>query len=162
MDESSSPAARAPAGPLWAARILALAGFVDAAYLTSHHYAGTSVACGPGGGCEFVLTSRYAMVGPVPVAAIGLAYYAVASLLAWTPAGAWTRRAATAFLALVTAALGVSTVLFWIQAALVDAWCRYCLVSAAVTTLLFVAALLLRRGVAAAEDRAPSTLEPAR
>ena len=41
--------------PLWAARILALVGFLDAAYLTASHFAGLGLACGPGGQEIFLL-----------------------------------------------------------------------------------------------------------
>lgn len=134
--------------PLWTARILALAGFLDAAWLTASHFAGQSLTCGPGGGCEVVLTSGYATVAGIPVAAIGLAYYVVATVIAWTPRDAWTRGVARAFLGLETVALLVSAGLFWVQFARIHAWCRFCLFSAAVTVGLFVCAALLRRAVA--------------
>lgn len=130
---------------LWAARALALAGFLDAAYLTAVHYSGGAVACGPSGGCEFVLTSRWATVGGVPIAAIGAGYYALASVLAWTPGSAWTRTIALLLAGLAGVAVVVSGILFWVQASVVDAWCRFCLLSAALTTALFVAALVLVR-----------------
>jgi uncharacterized membrane protein len=38
-------------------------------------------------------------------------------------------------------------VLFLLQALVIEAWCRYCLVSAAITTLLFVTALIVLRAV---------------
>ena len=43
--------------------------------------------------------------------------------------------------------LDVSGILFWLQATVLEAWCRFCLASAAVTALLFVTALLLVRRV---------------
>ncbi len=138
---------------LWIARILALAGFLDAAYLTASHYAGQAVACGPGGGCEFVLSSRYATVAGVPVALFGVGYYAVASLLAWTPPGAWSRRLAAVFVGLEGIALAVSATLVWIQAERIGSWCRFCLVSAGITLLLFLTALWLLRAVNRMEAR---------
>jgi uncharacterized membrane protein len=50
---------------------------------------------------------------------------------------------AWALVGLTGAAVTVSALLFWLQAAVIDAWCRFCLVSAAVTTLLFISALAL-------------------
>jgi uncharacterized membrane protein len=44
-------------------------------------------------------------------------------------------------------ALAVTGVLFWLQAFVIDAWCRFCLVSGAITTLLFLTALVLLRTV---------------
>jgi uncharacterized membrane protein len=139
---------------IWIARALALVGFVDAAYLTATHYAGAAVFCGASGGCETVLTSEYATLGPVPLALIGAAYYAVASLAAWTPLETWSRRTA-AFLATVTGAGFVATAgLFWLQASVIGAWCRFCLASAAITTLLFLTALYLTRRVPAEPEAA--------
>ena len=132
---------------IWIARALALVGFADAAYLTATHYAGSSVFCGASGGCETVLASEYATMGPVPIALIGAGYYGLASLIAWTPAASWSRTTARALAGLTGLAFAVSAVLFGIQAFELDAWCRFCLVSAAITALLFVTSIWLLRRV---------------
>jgi uncharacterized membrane protein len=132
---------------IWSARALALVGFADAAYLTATHYAGAPVFCGASGGCETVLTSEYATVGPVPVALVGAAYYTAASLAAWTPIGAWSRRTAAFLAGLTGAGFVVTAGPFWLQASVIGAWCRFCLGSAAITTLLFLTALYLTRAV---------------
>ena len=126
---------------IWIARALTLVGFADAAYLTATHYAGSSVFCGASGGCETVLSSEFATVGPVPIALVGAVYYALASLIAWTPTGSWSRTTARALVALAGLAFAVSAVLFAIQAFELHAWCRFCLVSAAITTLLFATSI---------------------
>ncbi|HET6360834.1 MAG TPA: vitamin K epoxide reductase family protein [Gemmatimonadota bacterium] len=126
---------------IWIARALALVGFADAAYLTATHYAGSSVFCGASGGCETVLTSEFATLGPVPIALIGAGYYALASLVAWTPAASWSRTTARALAWLTGLAFAVSIILFGIQALQLHAWCRFCLVSAAITTILFVTSI---------------------
>ena len=139
------PETTANRAPLWVARFLALVGFLDAAYLTASHFADLGLACGPGGGCEAVTTSRWATVGSVPIAAIGLGYYAMVNVIAWTPATQLTRGLVHILLVLTGAALAVSVFLFYLQAAVIEAWCRYCLLSAVVTLLLFLSALALRR-----------------
>ena len=98
---------------LWTARILALAGFLDAAWLTASHFAGEALTCGPGGGCEVVLTSEWATVGDVPVAAIGLAYYVVATLIAWTPQDAWYRGIALVFAGALAGGMDAGSVRPW-------------------------------------------------
>ena len=131
---------------IWIARVLALVGFADAAYLTATHYAGSSVFCGASGGCETVLSSEFATVGPIPIALVGAAYYALTSLIAWTPAASWSRTTARALAAMTGIAFAVSVALFGIQAFELQAWCRFCLVSAGITTLLFGTSIwLLRR-----------------
>jgi uncharacterized membrane protein len=143
---------------VWIARLLALAGFLDATYLTAVHFTGGEVVCGPSGGCETVLSSRFATIGGFPIAAAGAVYYAVASLLAWTPVPAWSRRTAGAFAALTGTAFAVSAVLFLLQATVLHAWCRFCLVSAGITTILFACALALVRAVRAAPGIEPAEL----
>ena len=139
---------------IWIARALALVGFADAAYLTATHFAGAAVFCGASEGCESVLTSEYATVGPVPVALVGAAYYAVASLSAWTPLEAWSRRTAAFLAALTGVGLLVTAGLVWLQASVIGAWCRFCLASAAITALLFLTALYLTRTVPAESEAA--------
>jgi uncharacterized membrane protein len=140
---------------IWIARALALVGFADAAYLTATHYAGAPVFCGSSGGCDAVLTSAFATLGPVPIALLGAIYYGIASLVAWTPVEAWSRRTAEFLAGLTGLAVVVSGILFLLQALVIEAWCRYCLVSAAITILLFLTALALLR----AERRSPSAGE---
>jgi uncharacterized membrane protein len=130
---------------LWSLRGLAAVGFLDAAYLTASHFAGSALACGPGGGCELVTTSPYATLGPVPIAAIGLVYYGLVSLIVWTPAGGFSRGLLRALLLLTGTAVAVSAVLLYLQATVIGAWCRFCLISAGVTVLLFLAAVAWAR-----------------
>ena len=122
------------------------------------HYAGQAVVCGPAGGCDVVLASRYATLAGVPLAALGVAYYATASALAWTPPAAWRPRIAGLLAALTGTGFAVSAFLFYLQAAVLDAWCRFCLASATVTALLFACALgLLRAASKPSSDAAEGT-----
>lgn len=139
---------------LWIARGLAVAGFLDAAYLTASHFSGGALACGPGGGCDVVTASRYATLGPVPIAAVGLGYYVLVSLIVWTPPAVFSSGLRTALILLTGAAVAVSAVLFYLQAAVIEAWCRFCLLSAALTLLLFLTALALGRSAPEPEELA--------
>ena len=108
---------------------LALAGASIPGYLTYTHYADTRIAC-PTGGCETVQSSAYALLGPVPVALIGLLAYAaiLGSLLL-------PRETRWAFV-LVTALAGTifSAYLFGVQALELHAFCAWCLASDVVIT----------------------------
>ena len=53
------------------AAVLALAGLGDALYLTVLHLTGQSAVCGGSPSCSQVLASKYAHIGPVPVALLG-------------------------------------------------------------------------------------------
>jgi uncharacterized membrane protein len=119
--------------------VLALAGAAIAGYLTWVHYAGIEPFCAGGGGaCERVQTSRYAELGGVPVALLGLVgYLAIAGALTLAPASA--ARPAVAFLAL--AGTGFSAYLTYLELFEIDAICQWCVASAIVMGLLAVLAV---------------------
>ncbi len=116
--------------------VVALVGFIDAAYLTVEHFTGAAVRCWLVSGCDAVLTSSYATVGPVPLALLGAGYYAVilGLLVAYLDShrGVWIRLAAV----LTMVGLGISLALIWLQVAIIQSLCFYCLVSAASSILL--------------------------
>ena len=60
------------------ALVLSLIGITDSVYLTVHHYTAEPVPCSIVAGCEQVLTSSYAEISGIPLAAFGAAAYFVA------------------------------------------------------------------------------------
>src|SRR6195256_5263120 len=67
------------------AAIVALLGLADGIYLTIEHITGRTAECIASSGCQDVLGSKYAAMGPIPVAALGaFAYFTAfsAALLA--------------------------------------------------------------------------------
>jgi uncharacterized membrane protein len=120
----------------WAAMIVSVVGIVDAVYLTAHHYSREPVPCDLVSGCETVLTSSYAEIGGVPLAAFGLAAYFAAFCLAVLAAYGNTR-AWTLFGIHTAVMAAVSVWLIYVQAAVLNAFCQFCLLSAATTFTLF-------------------------
>jgi uncharacterized membrane protein len=118
-----------------AAVLLSLVGLADAIYLTVEHLAGRAVRCTITSGCEEVLTSRYATIGGMPLAALGaLAYFIVFSLATLAIFG---NQIARTLLFYVVALMFAFTIwLFIIQAFILHAFCQFCLLSGAVTFLL--------------------------
>jgi len=116
---------------------LALIGTLVSVYLTWVHYSGSLALCIGVGGCEAVQTSRYSMVGPIPVALIGLAGFvailAAAVLFARGSAGALTPLFALSLGATVYVAY-----LTWIEIFVLGAICPWC-VSVAVCALAILA-----------------------
>ena len=127
-----------------AAAVLSLVGLADALYLTVEHVTGQSVKCTIISGCSEVLSSSYAVVAGVPLAAIGAAaYFSVFSLAILAAFG---YRFATRLLRpLVAAMFFVSLWLVYLQAFVIREFCQYCLLSAAITTSLLVVVLIGRR-----------------
>ncbi|MCZ6635923.1 MAG: vitamin K epoxide reductase family protein [bacterium] len=107
--------------------LFSLLGMLDAAYLSYTHVFG-SAACGAGSGCGAVLTSDYASVCGVPLSVLGLGFYAATMLLAWR---AVERDASVRGISLLALVGSLPTLfLIYVQAAIVHAWCPFCLVSA--------------------------------
>jgi uncharacterized membrane protein len=118
-----------------AAAFLALAGLSDSIYLTVHHLTGQDVDCLASADCETVLTSSYAAVGKIPLAAFGAAgYFIVFSLATLAAFGrGWAK---PFFLWFVGVMLGVTCWLVYLQAFVLHAFCDFCLLSAALTATL--------------------------
>lgn len=113
------------------------------------------IACGTGG-CETVQLSRYAEILGQPVALYGVLGYAAllgVSLLGVQPR--WQdRREPTRWLAGLSG-LGVAftAYLTYLEAFVIEAWCRWCLVSALIISLIFVASVIGLRGAPATPSR---------
>lgn len=117
------------------AACLALAGLADAIFLTVQALTGETVVCGGSTGCAQVLGSAYARVGPIPLAGLGtLAYFTAFSFAIFAAFG---YPAARKFFALTVAVMFAVTLwLLYLQAFVLHAFCRYCLLSAAIIFLL--------------------------
>jgi uncharacterized membrane protein len=117
-----------------ATAVLATIGLGIAIYLTYVHYRGIKVLCLSSGGCETVQASRFAKVGGVPVALIGLIGYV--SILASLALRGETGALVT--LGLVVIGWGFSAYLTYRELFTIDAICQWCVGSAVIMTLLLV------------------------
>jgi uncharacterized membrane protein len=117
------------------AAVLALAGLADALYLTVLHLTGQSAVCGGSPSCSQVLASKYAHIGPVPVALLGMLGYF--SVFAFAIFSIFNYARASTFLRItVWLMFAVALLLLYLQAFVIHAFCRYCLFSAAITFFL--------------------------
>ena len=115
------------------AALLSLIGLADAIYLTVQHLTGQSLRCTIVSGCSEVLSSSYAHVGPVPLAALGaIAYFTVFSLAILAVFGYQFAR--PLLTALVSMMFLTTLWLLYLQAFVIHHFCQYCLLSAVVTT----------------------------
>jgi uncharacterized membrane protein len=122
---------------------LALLGIADAFYDSYAIYNGQLLWCPPPiDGCNTVANSPYARIFGVPLGYYGLIFYlhmfALAALLAFEPFSRGLHLGT-----IVYTATGVSFSLYfmYIQFTFIHSFCIYCLVSAALTLLLFIVAL---------------------
>lgn len=165
VQPSGSPADPAPSGrPIvaiatWrvlAAILLSAANVALSGLLLLQHHGQTAAVaaveqlCGPGteSGCAQVARSRWSSVAGVPVAAIGVAFYAGVALLLLLGllAGAQSRAAAAALALLALGlAVAVDLVLLAVQAVAIRAFCALCLLTYVLNALALLALLPARR-----------------
>src|ERR1043165_8498474 len=110
------------------AALLALVGLADALYLTIEHLTGQSVRCTIIAGCSAVLSSPYAVVAGVPLAAIGAAAYFTVFSLAILPLFGY-HWAGTIMRVMVITMFAISVWLIYLQAFVIREFCQYCLLS---------------------------------
>lgn len=124
--------------------LVSLIGLGDAIYLTVQDLTGESLRCTIISGCSEVLSSKYAHVGPVPLAAIGaIAYFVVFSLAVLATFGYGFARP---LILIIVILMFLATLwLLYLQAFVIRHFCQYCLLSAAVTTTLAVLAIIASR-----------------
>ncbi len=126
--------------------ILSFLGFADASYLTAEHYLSLPLPCMLNG-CEVVLTSKYATLGPIPTALFGVLYYlSILFLTIYIITSDKARRGVLwAILCITTIGLITSGFLAYLQVSVIHSLCMYCLGSALITLLLFASSVLLAR-----------------
>jgi uncharacterized membrane protein len=117
--------------------LVSLVGIGDAVYLTVQHLTGESLRCTIISGCSEVLSSEYATVKGVPLAAVGAGSYFVVFSLATLALFGY--RSAGKLLAVVVGLMFLTTLwLLYLQAFVIKHFCQFCLLSAAVTTVLTI------------------------
>ena len=117
--------------------LLALVGMVVASLALHVHYSTEMQPCSINEkwDCGIVNHSPYAVIGPVPVAAIGIAGYAVMLVLALA-------RRKRLVLVAALAGLGFSLYLTHIEKDILLVWCIYCVTSLGIISLLTLFSLI--------------------
>ena len=121
--------------------VLALVGVLISVYMSAYHFGWLgSIVCGTGG-CERVQNSPWANFAGVPVPVIGMLGYGallVLAILGNQERFEGDRR--IPLLLVLGATIGVvfSAYLTYLEAAVIHAWCRWCIVSAILATLIFL------------------------
>ena len=149
---------RGPADwPIRVIQLLAVPGMLIAFYLLLFHNGDLIGACtastwddcgqvsGPG--------AKYAAIGPIPVALIGLVGYAVIFLAIWLRDWwSWIDEKIPEILVVLTGfAFLFSMGLTLLELFVIQAICRYCVVSAIIVTIMFVLSIVYLRSVRQAE-----------
>ena len=115
----------------WLSRVLSLAGFAIAAYLTTVYLADVPPVClGGSSGCVTVQHSSYAHLAGIPLPLFGLAGYLLLFISACLPG----QRARTAGMAFTVFAIAASAVLTYLELNVIHAICYWCVASAVCAT----------------------------
>jgi len=123
--------------------VLALMGVFVALYLLAHSMGLIPLVCGVWS-CDTVQSSQWAKVGQVPVPLIGVAGYGsllVLALLGIQPFWKDSRGIGLLMLGLATVGVAYTAFLTYLEAAVIQAWCVWCVTSAVLMTLIFLASL---------------------
>jgi uncharacterized membrane protein len=134
-EDAAPPVAR------MAVAVLSLLGIFIAGYLALYKlgYLGV-IQCGTGG-CETVQASKYAYFLGFPVAVWGIGAYAalfVLAMLGVQPRWTHARWVALGLFALAGVGVAFSAYLTYLEAAVIHAWCRWCVASAVLITAIFL------------------------
>jgi uncharacterized membrane protein len=128
--------------PAYSMLVLALIGLAAAVYVARGAYTGQPLWCPVLDGCNAVVNSPYSRVFGVPMAYFGFIYYlymfALAARLAFEPFSNSLR-----FRAILCAAMGAASSVYfmYLQLGFIREVCSYCLIAAATSFLLLLAAL---------------------
>jgi len=130
----------------WTTLALSIAGLAVASYLTYEHFTGGATLACPDTGvvnCVKVTSSQYSKVFGIPVALLGLCFFAGMTVLSlpplWRTSSPWPGR-----LRLAAVIVGVVFVcyLIWAELFRIDAICLWCTVVHALTLVLFALVLI--------------------
>lgn len=108
--------------------IIGFIGFFVSAYLTVMHYKNIVPPCTATFGCETVLTSKYSMIGPIPLALTGALFFLFIMFLCLLIITNYKKIFLDLFYLSSAIGLLVSFVLIYIQAGVLHAFCQYCLI----------------------------------
>ena len=115
----------------WLLIVLAVVGIVASSLALREHYRTDLSPCSINEhwDCGVVNHSKYAMLGPVPVAAVGILGYVLMAVLAWV-------RAYRLLIVPAFAGLAFSLYLANIEKTILGVWCIYCVISLGIICLM--------------------------
>ena len=122
--------------------ILGFFGFLDSLYLTILHYRNIVPPCSVNFGCEKVLTSTFSMIGPIPLALIGVLFYTTVIILCLLVLIEGKKQFLKFFHFIIFVGFLFSAVLFFIQFSILKSFCQYCILSEVIATGLLILSLL--------------------
>jgi uncharacterized membrane protein len=131
--------------------IISIVGIADTTYLTIKRYSQDSINCSIFEGCDFVTTSTYSTILGVPVAVLGIIFYTTVFVLSILYLRSKNKKFLISLLGLSGVGFLMSLWFIYTQAFILNAFCLYCLVSAGLSTTIFILSAIIvlkyRKGV---------------
>lgn len=133
--------------------ILSIIGIADSGFITYEEINHIVPPCSGAFNCEAVLTSSYSHIGPVSLANVGLVYYCLLLIfsvlnyldfdfkkIGFIKNNSVLKRVKSIDVLLILSLGGFSFSIYLVSlmAFVIHAWCKYCLLSALTSTLLFI------------------------
>lgn len=136
----------------WKKAILALAsiGMLDAGYLTYSHYRAEILRCfgvTVVNACQVVTESLYSTILGVPVAVIGLCFYAFVFTITFLSLRDKYNFLLNLILPVTALATLTSLRFIYLQVAVIGYICYYCMVSAALSITLFIISVIIYKKI---------------
>lgn len=144
---------------------LPIIGIADSSIITYDKFAGVIPECGVGFDCGAVLNSKWASIGPIPLSLLGFLFYCsvfIMSILNFVEfdfsilsnkilsalkikksSFLYSITTLDVIVLLTTFGFLFSLYLVFLMGVVIGAWCKYCLISAATSSLLFVVTNIL-------------------
>lgn len=117
---------------------LSFLGFLDATYLTILHFKHVIPPCSIAQGCEKVLTSQFASIGPIPLALLGVVYFLTLLIGSLLLLEKQRKLLVSGIFLLSLSGFLLGLVLVFLQAFVLQAFCQYCLVAEGIIAITFV------------------------
>ena len=125
--------------------LLSILGIFVAGYLTYIHISGQPIICGGSNSCELVNTSRFAFIGTVPIALLGLGMYLVLAALSLIPVDEDRTWPDQVLFGITLIGFLYSLYLTYIELFVLYAICWWCASSFVLITLIFFLSIPRRR-----------------
>lgn len=125
--------------------LLAFCGLADSAYLAQSEVNRVPLVCNIEGlsGCNVVAHSQYSQLFGVPVSEYGVLFYSILFVLAALELVLFDQKLRRVLQALALIGILASLYFSFVQVFLIGALCIYCIASAIITLLVFIAAAFI-------------------
>lgn len=123
--------------------VFSIIGFADSLYLTIKYYFNSTINCSIFEGCDLVTMSDYSAILGVPVAIFGMIFYVSIFIFGFLYLRSKKKGLIVSLFGLASIGFLISMWLVYVQAFILKTFCFYCLISALLSTILFILSIIM-------------------